>query len=58
MCPRCGTEMHEVYFGDELRRWRCMKCERLYVLWEYRVWGQERDDLQVREEDGAREVAG
>ena len=29
-CPKCNEEMHEVYFGDEVKRWRCMKCEAIY----------------------------
>jgi len=49
--------MHEVYFDDDLRRWRCMSCERIYVLWEYRVWRRSKNDMsEVREADGAGKV--
>lgn len=54
-CPKCGELMHEVYFGDNMTRWRCMACERIYVLWEYEyangeltrvsVWHKARDDI-------------
>lgn len=43
---RCGGELHEVYFGDEVRRFRCMDCERIYVLWEYRSWRRGEDDMR------------
>jgi len=53
--------MLEIFFGDKLRRWRCMNCERIYVLWKYRTWRREHD-MQVRGKDGAgqveREVVG
>ena len=35
-CVSCDTFVHEVFFGEEfdhykLKRYRCMKCERIYV---------------------------
>lgn len=30
ICPRCGGEAHEVFFGDGVRRWRCMECDSIY----------------------------
>lgn len=51
---RCGGELHAVYFGDETRRYRCMNCERIYVLWEYRSWRRGGDDMRkVLAGDGA-----
>jgi len=36
-CPACGEELHEVHFGDNIQRWRCMKCERIYSEIEYHI---------------------
>ena len=34
-----------------------MSCERIYVLWEYRVWRRSKNDMsEVREADGAGKV--
>ncbi|MEW8957801.1 MAG: zf-TFIIB domain-containing protein [Moorella sp. (in: firmicutes)] len=58
-CPKCGEPMHEVYFDDDLRRWRCMACGRIYVLWEYLTWRRGGDVMhKVLARDGAGEVAG
>lgn len=29
-CPRCSAALHEVFFGDDVRRWRCMRCGRVF----------------------------
>jgi len=35
-CPRCGHPLHEIFRGDDVRRWRCMGCERIFSETEYR----------------------
>jgi hypothetical protein len=37
LCPNCQTPLHEVFFGDEIRRWRCMGCFRIFSEIEYEV---------------------
>lgn len=34
-CPKCNILMHEVYFGDNIQRWRCMRCEALFSAIEW-----------------------
>ena len=36
-CPRCGHPLHEIYAADDVRRWRCMNCERIFSEIEYQV---------------------
>lgn len=31
-CPVCRQPMHRVYFGDEQRWWRCMRCDYVYQI--------------------------
>ncbi len=45
-CRHCEGELHEVYFGDNKPRWRCMKCDIIYELWEYRSWRRGEDDMR------------
>lgn len=33
--------MHQVYFGDEITRWRCMKCDCMYSSVEWIASGGE-----------------
>ena len=37
VCPKCKTEMFEVYYGDDVRRWRCMECDRVFSHKEFLV---------------------
>ncbi len=56
---RCGGELFEAFFGDNVRRFRCMDCERVYVLWEYRSWGRGEDDMcKALAGDGKGQVEG
>jgi hypothetical protein len=58
-CRHCEGELHEVYFGDNKPRWRCMKCDIIYELWEYRIWGRGEDDMcKVLAGDGKGQVEG
>lgn len=34
-CPHCGHKVFEVYFEDQVRRWRCTWCHRLLSELEY-----------------------
>lgn len=36
-CPKCGGDMHQVFFGDEVTRWRCMQCDLIYSSVEWIV---------------------
>ena len=36
--PNCGNPLHEIFFGDNLRRWRCMNCERIYSSKDWEIW--------------------
>lgn len=52
-CLHCDGELHEVFFGDNKKRWRCMECDIIYELWEYRVWRRGGDAMhQVLAGDG------
>lgn len=44
LCPYCQTPVHEVFFGDNIKRWRCMGCQRILSELEYEV----REDELVR----------
>lgn len=33
--------MHEVFFGDEVRRWRCMECDKIFAEPEWQLVGDE-----------------
>ena len=58
-CRHCEGELHEVFFGDNKRRWRCMKCEVIYELWEYKIWRRGGDDMhQVLAGNDKSKVAG
>lgn len=30
ICPKCGKGMHEVFNGDEIKRWKCMCSDDIY----------------------------
>jgi len=40
-CPRCGKEMFEVFYDDQVRRWRCMRCEEVFSELEYELRDRE-----------------
>lgn len=40
-CSRCGGELFEVFFGDDIRRWRCWGCDRIFAEPEWQVMGDE-----------------
>lgn len=35
-CPKCGRELFRVYFQDERAYWRCMMCDIVFEINEYR----------------------
>lgn len=41
LCPYCQTPVHEVFFGDNIRRWRCMGCQRILSELEYEIREEE-----------------
>lgn len=59
-CPVCDEPVHEVYFADDVRRWRCMKCERIFSEAEYQVGNGELVRIHVwrRERDMSKMLAG
>jgi len=36
-CPICKEELHAVFFGDDVHRLRCLKCDQLYDSFELLV---------------------
>ncbi|MHB1420823.1 MAG: hypothetical protein ACYCX4_14800 [Bacillota bacterium] len=42
-CPKnnCGGELVEVYFGDGVRRWRCLKCDIIFSEKEFALGHEE-----------------
>ena len=52
-CLNCDTAMHEVFYEDDIRRWRCMKCGRIYSEREWQV----AEDEVVRKRHITREGA-
>ena len=36
LCPVCGEELFQVYFGDKRLWWRCMSCNVVFQFQEYR----------------------
>lgn len=45
ICPRCEGQAHEVFYGDGIKRWRCMKCESVFSE---TVWEKQGDELLRR----------
>lgn len=41
LCPYCQTPVHEVFFGDNIKRWRCMGCQRILSELEYEIREEE-----------------
>lgn len=29
-CPKCDGRLHEIYYNDQVRRWRCLSCDVRY----------------------------
>jgi transposase-like protein len=36
-CPSCNHPVHEIFKEDNIRRWRCMACERGFSELEYQL---------------------
>jgi len=47
LCPHCDHKLFEVYFEDQIRRWRCVYCHRLISEKEYELRGDEQQGYEL-----------